>query len=158
MQEVAADEAAAEKRAHILVLSNLPESEGTLASARQQGDEKKVEKLLDALDIQCRPLAIYRVGRPAAANAGGNKRSRFTFVEFPHKSIATDHVYIERALSNEEQEQAYQARVQRRAAEKPAPSDTPAPRTRRWDVMDTSAPPESSGNAKNVNGTVPPSV
>ncbi|KAH7693169.1 hypothetical protein AAVH_39801, partial [Aphelenchoides avenae] len=67
------------------------------------------------------------------------------------------HVYIERALSKEEQEQAYQARVQRRAAEKPASSGTPAPRTRRWDVMDTSAPPESSGNPKNVNGTVPPS-
>ena len=187
MQDIAADEVAEEKRTRVLVISNLPESEGALASKRQQSDESKVESLLDALDVQCRPLAVYRVGRPTAPIPGGNKRSRFTFVELPHKSIATEclkrkqrlrkcsrfhghdfsQVYVERSMSKHEQERAYRERMQRRSAQQDQAYHERVQRrtTEKPDSSDAPPPrtprwdvqPEHSGNSKNVGGTVPPS-
>lgn len=47
-----------------IVLSNLPESSDNRASVRISHDVSCVRKLLDYLDIECFPTAVYRMGNP----------------------------------------------------------------------------------------------
>lgn len=55
----------AEKRARSVVLSGIPEPYlAPPSSGKQQQLESKVIEILDQLVVNCRPVEIYRMGRP----------------------------------------------------------------------------------------------
>lgn len=55
----------AEKRGRSLVLSGVPESASDLPlSSKQQELESNVSQLLDHLGVECRPVELYRMGKP----------------------------------------------------------------------------------------------
>ncbi|XGW02668.1 hypothetical protein V3C99_014589 [Haemonchus contortus] len=58
----------AEKRARSLVVSGLEEAPAHLKpSERQKQLEGKVADLFDALQVECRPVEVYRMGKPDSA-------------------------------------------------------------------------------------------
>jgi hypothetical protein len=69
-----------EKRHRTLVLRNAAESEDAIPSRRQQADELRTKLILDALQVQVRPIAVFRLGT-AAPN-----KPRFLMVELPTRS------------------------------------------------------------------------
>jgi hypothetical protein len=69
-----------EKRHRTLVLRNAAESEDAIPSRRQQADELRTKLILDALQVQVRPIAVFRLGK-AAPN-----KPRFLMAELPTRS------------------------------------------------------------------------
>lgn len=61
--EIKQNSAAEQERARSLVFLGVSEAEGDKASLRAKKDISEVEDILDALDIQCVPNAVYRMGR-----------------------------------------------------------------------------------------------
>jgi hypothetical protein len=77
-----------EKRRRTLVLRNVPEAENDIPSCRQLADEALVASVLDTLDIQVRPIAIFRLGERTP------DKPRFLMIELPTRS------YLVAALRN----------------------------------------------------------
>jgi hypothetical protein len=69
-----------EKRQRTLVLRNAPESDDATPSRRQEADELRTKLILDALQVQVRPIAVFRLGK-AAPN-----KPRFLMAELPTRS------------------------------------------------------------------------
>lgn len=57
------DAVEADKRSRSLVISGLPEADPSLPPSEKQRDlESKVSEVLDAVDVECRPIEVYRMG------------------------------------------------------------------------------------------------
>ncbi|KAH7703062.1 hypothetical protein AAVH_29777, partial [Aphelenchoides avenae] len=67
----------------------MTEATAPKATDRQLEDEEVVGELLNRLNIQVRPLSVYRVGKQFTDPKGQN-RPRFTFIEFPNRSFALE--------------------------------------------------------------------
>ena len=79
-QEVA-DTMESEKRARSLVVHNLVEAPADLPPSHKQRDlEDKVNHLLDLLDVECRPVEVYRMGKM------GHGRPRLVKIVLPSRS------------------------------------------------------------------------
>ncbi|KAH7709988.1 hypothetical protein AAVH_22718 [Aphelenchoides avenae] len=129
--DIAATEIANERKSRCIVVSNLEEGKSTQAIERQLHDEEQIGELLNHLNVQCRPLAVYRVGKQSTG-PNGRKLPRYTFVEFPSRTFALEslrakhrlrrktngvdfsHVYLDPPMSKEERTKAYEARAARR--------------------------------------------
>ncbi|KAH7702453.1 hypothetical protein AAVH_30392 [Aphelenchoides avenae] len=93
----------------------MPEATSPKATDRQLEDEEVVGELLNRLEIQCRPLSVYRVGKQFT-DPKGHKRPRFTFIEFPNRSFALEALRLKHRLrqkteppmSKEERAKAYE--------------------------------------------------
>nr|CAD2171376.1 unnamed protein product [Meloidogyne enterolobii] len=59
------------ERQRSLVLIGLKESTAVRPTERAKADEEEVLRVLDALDVQTLPLAVYRMGNPAKAGPNG---------------------------------------------------------------------------------------
>ncbi|EYC34582.1 hypothetical protein Y032_0001g480 [Ancylostoma ceylanicum] len=65
MPSLAAEKIEEEKRGRSIVISGIKEASPDLRPSRPQKDlEEKVFEILDALDLECRPIEIRRMGRP----------------------------------------------------------------------------------------------
>ncbi|EYC40050.1 hypothetical protein Y032_0631g860 [Ancylostoma ceylanicum] len=54
----------AETRAPTIVISGLEEADNRMLPSQHQADvENKVTKILDVLNVQCRPSAVFRIGK-----------------------------------------------------------------------------------------------
>lgn len=133
MREAARTEIVQERNSRCIVVANLDESTGKTASERQIQDEGKIGMLLDRLNVQCRPSAVYRVGAPTD-NSKGKRGSRYVFVEFPSRSFVLEalrrkvwlrkrphdngydfsQVYVEPPMSKDERKRAYEERSRKR--------------------------------------------
>lgn len=60
-----------------IILSNLPESSSNSVAAKIAHDCACVRQILDFLDIECIPTAVYRMGKP------GQNRPRIVKVVLP---------------------------------------------------------------------------
>ena len=111
----------AERRGRTLIFSGIKEAEGDLPPSQQQMDvESKVTKVLDALNVQCRPTCIFRIGKPNAS------RSRLVKVTVPSKhhwrqalanarllpSKGFSDVYVRKCMTMEERKREYELRQQ----------------------------------------------
>ncbi|KAI1710078.1 hypothetical protein Ddc_13618 [Ditylenchus destructor] len=65
------------RRQRSVVLANVPETESTSAQTRVNEDNKKVMEILDELDIEARPLTVFRMGKT------DGKTPRLLKVELP---------------------------------------------------------------------------
>lgn len=52
------------ERKRSIVLTNVPESSEPSAFARNSSDFNRVNQILDFLGVECRPLSVFRMGRP----------------------------------------------------------------------------------------------
>jgi hypothetical protein len=80
-----------------VVVSGLEETVADKPSERQLGDETKVQDLLDACKIQCRPAGIFRMGMVPTSrkgglggNTGADARPRLLKVKFYSRRLARD--------------------------------------------------------------------
>uniref|UniRef100_A0A915MX44 Uncharacterized protein n=1 Tax=Meloidogyne javanica TaxID=6303 RepID=A0A915MX44_MELJA len=70
--ETAATKAVDDKeRQRSLVIIGLKESTAVRPTERAKADEEEVLRVLDALDVQTLPLAVYRMGNPAKSGPNG---------------------------------------------------------------------------------------
>ena len=76
-----------EKRAHSIVVQNLPESEKQSATERARDDQKAVEQILDVCNIQTIPTAVFRMGQ-TKAGSNARARPRLVKVELPSRALA----------------------------------------------------------------------
>ena len=58
------------ERQRSVVLIGLPESTKAKATERAADDEQTVRNVLDELDVECLPQAVYRLGKPDPAKKG----------------------------------------------------------------------------------------
>ncbi|EYC07323.1 hypothetical protein Y032_0071g592 [Ancylostoma ceylanicum] len=108
-----------DKRSRSFVLAGVEEAPSNLqASQRQKHLKDKVFGILDALDIECRPTEIRRMGRPDP------NRTRLIKVVFPSKhewstalsrahllrSAGFGEVYIRRSMRDVERKREYELR------------------------------------------------
>uniref|UniRef100_A0A7I4Z3B6 DUF218 domain-containing protein n=1 Tax=Haemonchus contortus TaxID=6289 RepID=A0A7I4Z3B6_HAECO len=78
-----------DKRSRSIVISGLEEGQdGLRPSARHRDLEDKVANVLDAVDVECRPIEIYRMGKP------NSKLPRLVKVVLPSRA------HWRRALAN----------------------------------------------------------
>ncbi|VDO23132.1 unnamed protein product [Haemonchus placei] len=72
-----------EKRERFIVIHGIPEADaGLSASLRQQSTERCVSKILDVLDIEIRPIGVFRmgkVGQKPRMRSNGSLLPKFTF-------------------------------------------------------------------------------
>ena len=118
-----------DKRSRSIVISGLPELEKSSdgawppASARQDDTERKVRGLMDILDVECRPVRVYRMGRKEVG------KPRLVKVELPTKGhwvttlsrarLLRDYpdykgVFIRRSMTAREREQERELRERAR--------------------------------------------
>ncbi|VDL62590.1 unnamed protein product [Nippostrongylus brasiliensis] len=110
-----------EKRGRSVVISGLEEARADLPpSARQKDLEGKVARVLDALDVECAPTEVYRMGRPDPA------RPRLVKIVFPstahfRRALANARllrhagfpdVFIRKSMTAEERKRDYELRKQ----------------------------------------------
>ncbi|KIH68579.1 hypothetical protein ANCDUO_01081 [Ancylostoma duodenale] len=77
-----ADYVEAEKRGRSLLISGIDESTASQPLKSRQTDlEKKVCNILDALDVDCTPVEVYRLGKR------DDRRSRLLKVVLPSKTV-----------------------------------------------------------------------
>ena len=70
-----------ETRQRSIVVFGLPELEDNMpASIRQEDTEDKVKNILDTLDIECRPVKVYRMGKKVPG------KSRLVKIELPTRA------------------------------------------------------------------------
>ncbi|EYC02461.1 hypothetical protein Y032_0100g3318 [Ancylostoma ceylanicum] len=108
-----------DKRSRSVVVSGLPESgNGTHATESLEDLESKVHDILDALSVRCRPMDIYRMGKPDSA------RPRLVRIVFPstfywRRALANarllrdagfPQVYVRRGMTSDEREREYELR------------------------------------------------
>ncbi|KAL3110156.1 hypothetical protein niasHT_015759 [Heterodera trifolii] len=120
---------AEQERHRTLVLLGLPESAAALPSERVQEDRKVATKILDHLDVEAEPTAVFRLGRydpqrttprplkvvmPTPTHQhmalGGWKRERARLRS--QQNLAR--LFIRPALTKEQLKEEYEARVRKR--------------------------------------------
>ncbi|KAL3093435.1 hypothetical protein niasHT_027442 [Heterodera trifolii] len=130
---------AEQERQRTLVFIGLPESNATRPSERVQDDREATTKILDHLEVEAEPTAIFRVGRfdsqrttprplkvvmPTSAHQhialGGWKRERVRLRS--QKNLAR--LFVRPALTKEQLKEEYEARV-RKHQQDPAPVAPP---------------------------------
>jgi hypothetical protein len=112
-----------EKRRRTLVLRNVPEAAAATPSHRQLADEAFTTSVLDSLNLQVRPIAIFRLGKPSP------EKPRFLMVELPTRSHLVEalrngcllkecddykHIYVGQSMTREERQKWSAQRIQRR--------------------------------------------
>lgn len=105
-----------------IVLSNIPESPSSSAAAKIAHDCTCVRQILDFLDVECMPTAVYRMGKP------GQSRPRLVKVVLPTSRFQSEAVkraprlrffppqkgiYLRPSLSKEERERRREDRLTR---------------------------------------------
>ncbi|KAL3115497.1 hypothetical protein niasHT_016621 [Heterodera trifolii] len=127
------------ERQRTLVFIGLPESNATRPSERVQDDREATTKILDHLEVEAEPTAIFRVGRfdsqrttprslkvvmPTSSHQhialGGWKRERVRLRS--QKNLAR--LFVRPALTKEQLKEEYEARVRKRQQD-PAPVAPP---------------------------------
>jgi hypothetical protein len=68
------------------VVIGLPEPEHALASGRVKADAESVSAMLDVLNVEAVPVAVYRMGRPPQHN-DNNKGPRLLKVVLPSSQM-----------------------------------------------------------------------
>uniref|UniRef100_A0A7I4Z602 CUE domain-containing protein n=1 Tax=Haemonchus contortus TaxID=6289 RepID=A0A7I4Z602_HAECO len=116
-----------DKRGRSIVISGLDEGQGGLRpSARQRDLKDKVFMVLDALDVECRPVEMYRMGKP------NPKRPRLVKVVLPSRShwrrvlanarllreAGLPNVFIRRSMTEDERKREYELRQEARERNK----------------------------------------
>ncbi|VDO13923.1 unnamed protein product [Haemonchus placei] len=116
-----------DKRSRSIVISGLEEGrDGLCPSARQRDLEDKVARVLDAVDVECRPVETYRMGRP------NSKHPRLVKVVLPSRShwrrvlanarllrdAGLPEVFIRRSMTEEERKREYELRQEARERNK----------------------------------------
>ena len=119
-----------DKRERSVVISGLSEAGPNLTSSRRQLDlEGKVTKLLDVLDVECRPVTLHRIGKYDPS------RNRLVMLELPTrfhwtmvlakarslKSTAFFNVYIRKSMTIAERQTEFELRQQAREKNKGRP-------------------------------------
>ena len=115
-------------RSRSLVMENVPEITDT-ANNRQRRDESIVMEMLDSLDVQGRPIAVWRMGRP-----GRSGHPRPVKIVLPCSSMQQEvlaklpnlwrrnanfrHVYVRPSISQAQRHQEYLLRQEKRQLEK----------------------------------------
>lgn len=87
-----------ERRKHELVIALLPESKESLPSNRVKNDISQVNSMLDTLQIEMAPVAVYRMGRPPT---DGFSKPRLLKVQMPTRTSTQTFVrksYLLKAL------------------------------------------------------------
>jgi hypothetical protein len=74
------------ERKRSLVVIGLPEPEHALASGRVKTDAESVSAMLDVLNVEAVPVAVYRMGRPPQNN-DNNKGPRLLKVVLPSSQM-----------------------------------------------------------------------
>ncbi|KAL3103968.1 hypothetical protein niasHT_030126 [Heterodera trifolii] len=130
---------AEQERQRTLVFIGLPESNATRPSERVQEDRKVATKILDHLDVEAEPTAVFRLGRydpqrttprplkvvmPTPTHQhialGGWKRERVRLRS--QQNLAR--LFVRPALTKEQLKEEYEARVRKRQQD-PAPMAPP---------------------------------
>nr|CDJ90946.1 hypothetical protein HCOI_01249700 [Haemonchus contortus] len=122
-----ADLLESDKRSRSIVISGLEEGQdGLRSSARQRDLEDKVARVLDAVDVECRPAEIYRVGKP------NSKHPRLVKVVLPSRShrrralanarllrdTGFPKIFIRRSMTEDERKREYELRQEARERNK----------------------------------------
>jgi hypothetical protein len=142
-----------EKRRRTLVLRNVPEAEDAIASRRQHADETLTTDVLDALNIQVRPIAVFRLGEPTP------DKPRFVMVELPTRShlvkalrngrLLKDgeykHIFVGQSMSADERRKWSMQRSKRRPQ-----ASQPLPTLPEATPSNVAAPPLPSSQAVDV--------
>uniref|UniRef100_A0A7I4XYW4 Uncharacterized protein n=1 Tax=Haemonchus contortus TaxID=6289 RepID=A0A7I4XYW4_HAECO len=113
----------AEKRSRSIVLSGLEEAPPhSLPSEKQRDLESKVFDILDVLNVECRPVEVYRMGKEVSS------RPRLVKVLLPSRfhwrtalanarNLKTNgfaNIFVRRSMTHEERKQEYELRQQAR--------------------------------------------
>ncbi|XGW10718.1 hypothetical protein V3C99_012323 [Haemonchus contortus] len=116
-----------DKRSRSIVISGLDEMQGApTASTRRRDLEEKVSTVLNALDVECRPTEVYRMGRPDP------ERPRLVKVVLPTRThwrralanarllrgAGLSNVYIRRSMTEDERKHESELRQQARERNK----------------------------------------
>ncbi|VDL82854.1 unnamed protein product [Nippostrongylus brasiliensis] len=128
MPQELADVMEADKRSRSLVISGLEESKSDLApSVKQQQLENQVTRVLDGLGVECRPVEVYRMGKPT------DSRPRLVKLLLPSRShwktaLSNSYrlrsnpnfsnVFIRKSLTEAERKKEYELRQECRARNK----------------------------------------
>lgn len=112
-----------DKRGRSLIISGLQEPADTVKPSLKLRDlEEKVEGILDVLKVECRPVELYRMGKPEAS------RPRLVKLVLPSKahwltalsnsrllrSSEFSDVFIRRSMTSEERRREYELRQEAR--------------------------------------------
>ncbi|EYB84415.1 hypothetical protein Y032_0317g2330 [Ancylostoma ceylanicum] len=133
-----------EKRSRSIVISGLKEcSPNTRPSQRQKDLEGKVTEILDALDMECRPVEVRRMGRldpsrPRLVKVVFSTRQEWTHaLAHAHllRSSGFDDVYIRRSMTVDERKQEYELRQIARERNKTSVLRVPSPNQGCADVL-----------------------
>lgn len=113
-----------EKRSRSIVISGLGEEfhVSEKPSERQKKLEGQVTQILDVLDVECRPVEIYRMGRrdenrPRLVKVVLPSASHFRVIlakarELRHRGFT--HIFIRRSMTREERQREFELRQQAR--------------------------------------------
>jgi hypothetical protein len=140
-----------EKRRRTLVLRNVPEAADATPSHRQLADEALTTSVLDALDLQVRPIAIFRLGNPSP------EKPRFLMVELPTRSHLVEalrngsllkesvykHIYVGQSMTREERQKWSAQRIQRRQSSTQATLPLPSQPAATQPAVETQPQPTS---------------
>jgi hypothetical protein len=75
------------ERKRSLVVIGLPEPEHPLASGRVKADAESVSAMLDVLNVEAVPVAVYRMGRPPQHDDNNKKGPRLLKVVLPSSQM-----------------------------------------------------------------------
>jgi hypothetical protein len=75
-----------ERAAHCIVVSGLPESTSPSATGRADEDRKKVLEIMDVLEVECLPTAVYRMGN--STSLSNDQTPRLLKIELPTRKLA----------------------------------------------------------------------
>ena len=127
----AAEVVGSEKQSRSIVISGLPEADHSLPpSERQMQLESKITKVLDTIDVECRPCEVYRMGRMDGRSTRLVKvvlptrahwRTALNNAKALRSSSEFSSVFIRRSMSFEERKKEFELRqiVKERNAGKP---------------------------------------
>ncbi|KAL3074535.1 hypothetical protein niasHS_015365 [Heterodera schachtii] len=166
---------AEQERQRTLVLIGLPESKAARPSERVKEDREAATKILDHLDVEAEPTAVFRLGRfdpqrttprplkvvmPTPAHQhmalGGWKRERAQLRS--QQNLA--HLFVRPALSKEQLKEEYEARVRKRqqntAPVAPAkqPPQTNVPTPAKENGPEPKEASENTSNSAQVDKTI----
>lgn len=135
-----------------IVLTNVPESSEPSAFARNSTDFNRVNQVLDFLGVECRPLSVFRIGRPQL------NRPRLIKVVLPssrHQAEAVRRaprlrffplrkgIFLRPSLSRVERERMRAERLSARGLQPDDRSTGTTPATQASDVLQSSSQQQS---------------
>lgn len=127
------DEIRTEKRRRTICIRNAAESTASPASRRQQHDEDFVRTIFDYINVQVRPVSVYRAGK-------SGEKPRFLLAELPSRALAVEvlrsasllkdgtysYIYLGLSMSPEERHEWFQKRREQRTSTAQPPAPLPA--------------------------------